>query len=627
MSKKGSALLNARLLHKEDNWFRDQYGRYVMFRGVNFGSRSKLPPYLPISPLEAKTISSSELSNEIRSVARELDLMKDCGFSAVRLPISWKAIEPRPNPNLEELLPEGVEYLELVTQIIDELYSRGILVFLDFHQDIASDLCGGDGFPDWALAITKELRQYVKPPKYNKMWAASYMLNKLVKSTLYSFWHNDLTNEEVNLKNYPVRTHLEKTIGQTVRFFSNMNDGQGHPAIVGVDVFNEPHPVGIDKREFESQFLKEYYLNTFKEISKYDDRTFIFIEPRVDWTAFSSEEMNKNLGGWDKVKKFDLRKYLRIGDMEMVRSPLDRDTYKTRGSLMGAPKKINTYLPERSEWSSVFRERGVFSFHYYDTRALMMGTFKIPDSMSQYKQDWPDVFEKIVAAGYDRDLIPFLSEFGGSHETEQIGAYINLQYIQVESQLLNSTYWNYDLYHTKKGKDNWNLENFSLLGPNRKPRWLDLATRAYPILSSAKPIILTFDIKKKYFILALHGRAVDSPTVIYVPQRTHYHKGFYVWCLTGRESIQWDSENQLLYWKPSKDDMLNMVVITEKDEVKIKDLSKEIKTVVVRDIRTVSDLSKEVLENRKVRDETTIKQIPEQIRNFFENMKPCGKFQ
>jgi hypothetical protein len=577
MSRKGSALLNARLLKKEDKWFRDQDGRYVMFRGVNFGSRSKLPPYLPISPLGVTTITPQELSKEINSVARELDLMKECGFSAVRLPISWKAIEPRPNPNLEELLPEGEGYLRLVTQIADELYSRGLLVFLDFHQDIASDACGGDGFPDWALAITKETKQYARPPKYNKMWAASYMLNKLVKNTLYSFWHNDLTNEDANLKNYPVRTHLEKTIGQTVRFFKTLNRGSGHPAIVGVDVFNEPHPVGIDKAEFESQLLKKYYLNVFKEISKYDDKLFVFIEPRVDWTAFSSEEMNKQLSGWDKVKKLDLRKFLRIGDMEMVRTPLDRETYSTRGSMMRAPKKINTYLPARSEWPSKFLERGVFSFHYYDTFALMAGNFKIPVSMSQYKQDWPDVFERIVAAGYERDLIPFLSEFGGTQDSEQIAPYINLQYIQVESQLLNSTYWNYDLYNTKKGNDNWNLENFSLLGPGRKPRWLDLATRPYPILSSAKPVVLSFDIKKKYFILALRGTPVDAPTVIYVPQRTHYRKGFYVWCLTGRESLQWDSDNQLLYWTPSKDDKFNMVVITEKDDANVKDLSKEVR--------------------------------------------------
>ena len=43
---------------KSGSWFRDQENRYVLFRGVNFGSRSKMPPYLPIAPLEVHELSS-----------------------------------------------------------------------------------------------------------------------------------------------------------------------------------------------------------------------------------------------------------------------------------------------------------------------------------------------------------------------------------------------------------------------------------------------------------------------------------------------------------------------------------------------------------------------------------------
>ncbi|MGH9978435.1 MAG: cellulase family glycosylhydrolase, partial [Nitrososphaeraceae archaeon] len=214
MNKKN--MLDSRLLYKKDNWFRDPFGRYVMFRGVNFGSRSKLPPYLPISPLNLKRISAEELANEIESVAKELDLLSESGFNVIRLVLSWKAIEPTPNPDLDRILPEGEEYLRLVLQIIDELYSRNLLVLLDFHQDIAHEVCGGDGFPDWALALNSEVKRPEKPVKNNKLWAMSYQMNKLVKSTLYSFYHNDLTNDEMRLSHYPIRTHLEKTIGQTI---------------------------------------------------------------------------------------------------------------------------------------------------------------------------------------------------------------------------------------------------------------------------------------------------------------------------------------------------------------------------------------------------------------------------
>ena len=46
---------------KSGHWFRDEHLRYALFRGVNFGSRSKLPPYLPIAPLEIKDIIPARL--------------------------------------------------------------------------------------------------------------------------------------------------------------------------------------------------------------------------------------------------------------------------------------------------------------------------------------------------------------------------------------------------------------------------------------------------------------------------------------------------------------------------------------------------------------------------------------
>src|SRR5829696_6036773 len=98
--------------------------------------------------------------------------------------------------------------------------------------------------------------------------AASYNLNKTVKNTLKSFWLNDLTNTQLELKHFPVRSHLEKTIGLTAKFFrdsesssssSASTDEHGHPAIIGIEPFNEPHPVGIDKVHFEADLLKQFY--------------------------------------------------------------------------------------------------------------------------------------------------------------------------------------------------------------------------------------------------------------------------------------------------------------------------------------------------------------------------------
>ena len=114
------------------------------------------------------------------------------------------------------------------------------------------------------------------------------MINKSLKETLKSFWENDLTNLDEGLKNYPVRTHLEKTIGQTVKFFKSLNDGLGHPAIMAVEPFNEPHPNTIAKKEFEVKYLMDYYRNVNSEIEKFDKALFIFIDTK-SWLDYAAD--------------------------------------------------------------------------------------------------------------------------------------------------------------------------------------------------------------------------------------------------------------------------------------------------------------------------------------------------
>lgn len=544
---------SARDLSKDGIWFHDPEGRYILFRGVNFASRSKLPPYLPIAPLHVENIDQSKLKEEIELVKSELDLLKKLGFNIIRLLISWKAIEPKPNPSLDELMTEGQEYLTLVNQIIDTLYRRDLYIILDFHQDIAHEVYGGDGFPDWALAIDEEHKRPKASNLKDRKWQTAYMINKLVKHTLASFWKNDLTNREFGLQNFPVRTHLEKTIGQTVKFFKSLNDNRGHPAILGIEPFNEPHPAGIPPEEFEATFLYQYYQNVESEVRKFDDKIFLFIEPRVDWTmSFQGDEKKSK----SAPSPFSIRRTFHLDFI--------RDTM-IEGNI--DPKHIVSYLPSDRVSLDKIGDRGVLSFHYYDPIAIAQSFLKIPDNMQRYVREWPDIFAQLVQAAKERGLVPFLTEFGGVQDAELIRDYINLHYVQIESFLLNSTYWNYDLYNTTEGKDNWNLENFSLLGPGRRPRNADVIARPYPLRSSARPILLFFDIKSTYATLLLEGSVVDAPTIMYIPYDYHYSPEFRVWA-TSKE-IEWDRQNQLLSWYPAKDQTLNQIIVAKERSNKV----------------------------------------------------------
>src|SRR5215213_2041308 len=512
--------INGKSIWKNGSWFNDDQGRYLLFRGVNFASRTKMAPYLPIAPLETKKLSQLNLKEEIKSVEPELDRLKELGFNIVRLLISWKAIEPQPNSNLDELLPEGKQYLTLIKEIIDELHARNLYVFLDFHQDIAHELYGGDGFPDWALATDREHKLPDPSNLRDKKWMIKYVTNKSVKKTLTSFWRND---------------------------------GAGHPAILGIEPFNEPNPAGLPKEQFEQDFLVDFYRNVDLEIRKFDPDVFIFMEPNVGWTIPSSSDGQEDV---DKSKlnllssgPFSAKDAFNMNLVEnvMVKGKIDS-------------KQLVTFLPKNLSSVSTFAQNGVLSVHFYDMMAIATSFMKIPENIYRIKREFPSIFVQLANAARERGLIPFLTEFGGSQEAEQVGEYLNLHYEQIEAHLLNATIWNYDLYNTKEGKDNWNLENFSLLGPNRTPRNLDVVVRPYPMRSSAEPVLLFFDIKSKYATIILKGKVVEAPTVIYIPFNIHYAPEFTVWATTSKQ-IKWDKDNQLLYWYPEKERTLNQIII------------------------------------------------------------------
>ena len=538
---------------KSGSWFRDKEKRYVLFRGVNFASRSKMPPYLPIVPLEIKELSKLDLKKEIESVKLELDLLKKLGFNVIRLLISWKAIEPRPNLNLDELLPEGKKYLSYMMEIIDELYKRDLYVILDFHQDIANEIYGGDGFPDWALVIDEE-HEKPKIAQPDKKWQLKYMLNKSLKQTYKSFWENKLTNSEEGLDNYPVRTHLEKTIGQTIKFFNSYNNSFAHPAILGVEPFNEPHPSTLPKRDFELKFLMNFYHNVSTEVRKVNKNIFIFVEPRVDWTVSSAEGgMPVNYG----VSPLSIKDSFNMDFIKKIM--VDKELVS---------KKLITYLPMDISTISSFGNNGVLSFHYYDAMAVASSFVRIPESMYTYKMEFPKIFGQLQVAATERGLVPFLTEFGAFQEAEQAREYLNLQFTQIETYLLNSTIWNYDLYNTEDGKDNWNFENYSILGPERKPRNIDVIARPYPMRSSAKPNLIFFDIDTKYACIILEGEVISKePTIIYVPFEFHYAPEFTIWSTSN--NINWDKKNSLLLWFPSNNYSYNQLILGKKNKLEI----------------------------------------------------------
>lgn len=522
---------SARDLHRDGIWFKDNEGRFVLFRGVNLASRTKLPPYLPTLPLNIKKLDSKGIKRfhkELENLQPEFDRMKELGINAIRFLVMWKAIEPKPNPNPDKLSRQGRIYLDLVGKVIDSLYSRGMYAIIDFHQDVAHEIYNGDGFPDWVLE-GKTHRRLDAPD--NPRWQLGYFINPGVRNTLHTFWQN--LQVQYKGSSYRPQEHLTKTIGATARFFQSMNDGKGHPAILGYELFNEPISLDLDFETFEKKNLYSYYKNTIDEIQKSTDTeqgdktSFLFLEPRTALSAYA--DMEHDFG---------------------VLDPLTNWQWQLDLSSLTDGKRI------------------VFSFHYYDSMLFAMPMIL---DVSHREEKYKNLLGELKANALKNGGIPFLTEFGASNDWQiqilqepssrntMVRAAMDLQYRAVELNLLNSTYWNYDLYCTEERKDNWNLENFSLLGPKRQERNLDILARPYPMRSSAEPVLLKFDLDKKHAVMKFKGSPVNARTIVYIPKSRHYKDGFEVHATSS--AMKWHEDDQILIWKPNKNHNTHLLVI------------------------------------------------------------------
>src|SRR5215469_4088559 len=81
---------DARSLSKKENWFVDADGRYVLFRGVNIGTQSKMGPFF--LPVRLKSVG--DFDAELQRISPCLDALQNLGFNVVRLSVIWKGLEP-----------------------------------------------------------------------------------------------------------------------------------------------------------------------------------------------------------------------------------------------------------------------------------------------------------------------------------------------------------------------------------------------------------------------------------------------------------------------------------------------------------------------------------------------------
>lgn len=146
----------------------------------------------------------------------------------------------------------------------------------------------------------------------------------------------------------------------------------------------------------------------------------------------------------------------------------------------------------------------------------------------------------------------------------QLGAsLLNRYYEAFEKLNVGSMLWCFSATNDAKYGEDWNHEDFSIIGPDGEPRGAGSYVRTYARSTSGKLINQHFtsplhfwdpQIGQKppfgHYDLHMERKESLNPTVIFVPN-LQYPQGFYVWLSDG--NAYFDFERQLLYWYPSRE--------------------------------------------------------------------------
>lgn len=310
--------VDAKLALDKDG-FRDSYGRLVFFRGVNVGSNSKLPPFLPFRD------------------PKWLDLLSSWGYNMIRLTIFWEAIEPEPGVYDQK-------YLNNLEELVNESARRGIYVVLDMHQDEYSRWLHGDGAPYWALP--HDVNPYFNTGIAGRYWFLSYFLSGDVRDSFSNFF-----------KSAYLKDHYCRSWKEVSRMMGK------NPYVLGYDIMNEPFGGDIpnDAGQFENGYLKPFYKEAVAAIREGDPDAVCFIEPSI-MNLYDSKLSSLNTDGLvyasHMYPRFSWRSWFDPGDTD-TSFPVLIDIQKSKAKELGMPLFIGEFGTPWTALTTVGRNRQV----------------------------------------------------------------------------------------------------------------------------------------------------------------------------------------------------------------------------------------------------------------------------
>ena len=247
------------MIKTEGRWFKDEYGRTAILRGVNLGtkvpSRPEAASHLPEFATASRDVSFVGRPFPLKEADEHFTRLRAWGLTFLRLMVPWEAIEHQ-GPGIYDL-----EYLDYIDQVVAKAGEYGIDMYIDPHQDVWCRQSGGDGAPGWIFELLGlDAARFAETgaaivhcchegPLPSMIWPSNY--TRLAAATAITLFYggNDFA-PRTTIDGLPAQEFLQQHYFDAVKqVTARLKD---RPNVIGYDIMNEPNPGYIGWEDLSS---------------------------------------------------------------------------------------------------------------------------------------------------------------------------------------------------------------------------------------------------------------------------------------------------------------------------------------------------------------------------------------